>query len=165
MDKLLDPAILVTQILGFLSVFWVLRRVAWGPILNALEARRSKIANDVASAERLRKEAEEIKSRYEEEIKTIEAQARERIQLAVSEGQKVAEEIRAEAREEAQRLREKTKVDIRMEYDKARAELHDEIVSLALGAAEKLVEEQMDEDRHRKLVDRFLSEVPGLKSS
>jgi len=157
--------VLVTQIIGFLIVLWILKKTAWGPILRNLEARRDRIAGNVSEAERLRKEAGELKARYEEELKSIEAQARERIQQAVAEGQKVAEEIRTEARNEAQRIREKTKADIAMEYEKARAALHDDIVKIALEAAGRLVHEEMDAEKHRKLVDRFLSEIPGLKTS
>lgn len=165
MGDLINVKILVTQILGFLVLLWVLRAVAWKPILGALEARRARIVKDVTSAEQLRKDAEDLKRQYEEELRTIEQQARERIQLAVAEGQKVAEEIRAEAREEAQRIREKTKADIAMEYDKARATLHGEVVKMAIGAAEKLIQEELDGDRQRKLVDRFLNELPGMKAN
>lgn len=162
--EIIDFSILITQILGFLIVLWVLRKVAWGPVLGKLEERRQKIAGDVASAETLRREAEELKAKYESELREIEAQARERIQLAVSEGQKVAEEIRAEARGEADRLRAKVQADIQSEYDKARAALKEDVVKLALGAAERLVSAEMDENRQRKLVEDFLSEVPGLKT-
>ena len=63
---MIDPAILVTQIIGFMIVLWVLRRTAWGPILEKIEERRAKIADDVASADRLRKESEALKQKYEE---------------------------------------------------------------------------------------------------
>jgi F-type H+-transporting ATPase subunit b len=157
--------VLVTQIIGFLIVLWVLRKFAWGPILGNLEVRRKRIADNVAGAELMRKEAEQVKAKVEDELKGIEAQARARIQAAMAEGQKAAEEIRAGARFEAQQLRDKAKADIRMEYEKARASLHKEVVHLALGAAEKLIQEEMDDERHRKLVDRFVSELPGMKTS
>ena len=162
--EIIDFSILITQILGFLIVLWVLRKVAWGPILGMLEKRREKIAGDVASAETLRREAEELKAKYEQELREIEAQARERIQLAVAEGQKVAEEIRADARGEADRLRAKVQSDIQSEYEKARAALKEDVVKLAIGAARKIVTTDMDENRQRKLVEEFLADVPGLKT-
>ena len=162
--EIIDFSILFTQIVGFLIVLWVLRKVAWGPILGKLEERRQKIAGDVSSAEQLRRDAEELKAKYEEEIRTIEVQSRERIQLAVQEGQKVAEEIRADARKEADLLKAKVQADIRSEYEKARASLKEDVVKLALGAAERLVSEEMDTDRQRKLVEKFLADVPGLKT-
>ena len=53
MEQLIDPKILVTQIVGFLIVLWVLKRYAWKPVLGLLEERRARIAADVASAQRL----------------------------------------------------------------------------------------------------------------
>jgi F-type H+-transporting ATPase subunit b len=161
----LDYTILVTQVIGFLIVLAVLRKFAWGPILGILEERRARVANEIHSAEQLRKQADALKLQYENELKTIEAQARERIQQAIAEGQKVSEEKIAAAREDAQRIREKANADIQIEYDKARATLHDDIVRLSLGISERLMHEQMDSERNRKLVDRFLTEAKEMKTS
>jgi F-type H+-transporting ATPase subunit b len=113
----------------------------------------------VDSAAKLRQEAERVKAEYEEQLKGIEVQARQRIQAAVAEGQKVAEEIRTNAHREARAITEKAKADLEMEYKKARAELREEMVSMSLGAAERLLQERMDAPEHRKLVDRFLDEL------
>jgi F-type H+-transporting ATPase subunit b len=163
MDIRID--ILITQMFGFLIVFWVLRRYAWGPMLGMLEERRTRIANEVQTSERLRREAEELKVEYENQLKTIEAQARQRIQEAVSEGQKVAEEIRSKAFEEAEAITKKAKASLDMEYKKARVELRGEMVDMALGAAERLLHEKLDTEEHRKVVDRFLTELQEQEAS
>ena len=165
MEQLIDPKILVTQIIGFLIVLWVLKRYAWKPVLGLLEERRARIANDVASAEKLRHEAERIRAEYEEQLKGIEAQARQRIQAAVAEGQKVAEEIRANAHREARVITEKAKADLEMEYKKARAELREEMVTMSLSAAERLLQERMDAPEHHKLVERFLDELQAKEKA
>lgn len=157
--ELIRLDILVTQIIGFLIVLWVLKRYAWRPVLGMLEARRTRIANDVAQAEKLREHAQQIKAEYEEQLKGIEAQARQRIQQAVAEGQKVAEKIRNEAHRDARAMAEKAKEDLALEYKKARAQLREEMVALTLGAAERLLQERMDADEHRRLVDKFLDEL------
>ncbi len=162
--ELIRLDILITQIIGFLIVLWVLKRYAWGPVLGMLEARRTRIANDVASAEKLRKEAEQIKAEYEEQLKGIEAQARQRIQQAVAEGQQVADKIRDDAHRDARALAEKAKEDLSLEYKKARAQLREEMVTMTLGAAERLLQERMDAAEHRKLVDRFLDELQSREA-
>ena len=159
MEQLIDPKILVTQIVGFLIVLWVLKRYAWKPVLGLLEERRARIAADVASAQRLRDEAERVKAELEEQLKGIDAQARQRIQAAVAEGQKVAEEIRTTALRDARSITEKAKADLEMEYKKARAQLRDEMVGMSLDAAERLLEQRMDAPEHKKLVERFLDEL------
>lgn len=157
MDFRLD--ILITQMIGFLIVFWVLRRYAWGPLMAMLEERRMRIASEVQTTEKLRREAEELKAEFENQLKGIEAQARQRIQEAVAEGRQVAEEIKATAHQEAQDIIQKAKAGVEMEYKKARVELRAEIVNTALGAAERLLEKSLDTEEHRKMVDRFLSDL------
>jgi F-type H+-transporting ATPase subunit b len=156
--------VLVTQIIGFLIVLWVLRRYAWGPVLGMLEQRRARIADEVATSERLRREAEGLKAEYEAQLRTIEAQARDRIQKAVAEGQKVAEEIRANAQNEARAIAEKGRASLELDVKKARVELREEIVAMALGAAERLLRERLDAREHGKIVERFLDELEAGKT-
>jgi F-type H+-transporting ATPase subunit b len=159
MGDLIRVDLLVTQILGFLIVLWVLRKYAWGPILNMLEERRSKIAHDVDSARKLREEAETLKAEYEQHLRTIETQTRQRMQEAIQEGQKVAEEIRAKAHAEARQIAEKAKSELDQEVKKARVELRKDMVTLSLGAAERLLQRSIDGDEQRRLVDSFLDEL------
>jgi F-type H+-transporting ATPase subunit b len=151
--------ILITQMIGFLIVFWVLKRYAWGPVLGMLEERRQRIAREVAEAESRRREAEALKVEYENQLKSIETQARQKIQEAMQEGQKAAEEIRAGAQREARGITEKARQNLELEYKKARVELRGEIVDLALGAAERLLEEKLDPREHSRVVERFLSRL------
>lgn len=151
--------VLITQIIGFLIVLWILRRYAWGPVLGMLEARRTRIAEEIAASERLRKEAEGIKAQVENELRTIETQARQRIQEAVAEGQKVAEEIRATAQRDARLTAERAQANLDMELKKARVTFRNEIVAMALGAAERLLQERLDAKEHGRIVERFLDDL------
>src|SRR6267142_6889805 len=102
MNGLIDVRQVATQILGFLLLLWGLRKWAWGPVLGLLEARRQKIAGAFDEAERRKAEALELKAKYEQDLRGIEAQARQRIQQAVTEAQKVAAEIKSQAQSDAQ---------------------------------------------------------------
>src|SRR4029077_3101190 len=99
--NLVDVPQVLTQILGFLLMVWILRRYAWGPVMGMLEARREKIAGEFKEADRLKAEAVGLKARYETDMKGIEAQARQRMQEAVAEGQRVAAEIKTQAQKDA----------------------------------------------------------------
>src|SRR5439155_22334185 len=101
MGNLIDIRQVVTQILGFLILLWGLKRFAWGPVLRMLEARRQKIAGEFDTAARKQAEADQLKSRYEQELRNIDAQARHKIQEAIAEGQKVSAEIKTQANREA----------------------------------------------------------------
>src|SRR5262245_32746090 len=99
--NLIDIPQVVTQILGFLLMVWILRRYAWGPILGMLEARREKIAGEFKEADRLKAEARDLKAKFDAELKTIEAIARNRMTEAIAEGQRVAGEIKTQAQQDA----------------------------------------------------------------
>lgn len=160
---LVDIRQVLTQILGFLLMVWILRRYAWGPVIGMLEARREKIAGEFKEADRQKAEALELKARYESELKGIEAQARQRLLEAVSEGQRVAAEIRAQAQKDAVVRLERASDEIMRERAKAKAILKEQVISLSLRTAEKILRRELDEPAQRKLAGEFIDEVGALR--
>ncbi len=163
MNGLIDIKQVATQILGFLILLWGLRKWAWGPVLGMLEARRQKIAGAFDEAERRKAEALELKARYEQDLRGIEAQARQRIQQAVTEGQKVAAEIRAQAQNDAQQRVARAEDEIAREREKAKEILKEQIIELSVRSAEKILRRELDEKTHRKLAAEFIDEVGSLR--
>jgi F-type H+-transporting ATPase subunit b len=161
--NLVDIRQVLTQILGFLLMVWILRRYAWGPLLGMLEARREKIAGEFKEADRLKGEALELKARYDSELRGIEAQARQRIQDAVAEGQRVAGEIRAQAQNEAAQRLERASDEIMREREKAKEILKEQVISLSLRTAEKILRQKLDQPTQRKLAGEFIDEVGALR--
>lgn len=161
--NLIDLRLVLTQILGFLVLLWALNKWAFGPLLSVLEARRAKIAEEFAAADRAMAEAEERKSRYEQELRGIEAKARQRLTEAVAEGQKVAGEIRHQAQAEAVVRLERAQDDIARENEKAKEHIKEQMISLALHSAEKVLRQRLDEPAQRKLAGEFIDEVEALR--
>jgi len=161
--ELIDIRQVLTQILGFLLMVWILRRYAWGPLIGMLEARREKIAGEFKEAERLKAEAVELKGRYDAELKTIEAQARQRITEAVAEGQRVAGEIRAQAQQDSAARLENAADEIMREREKAKEVLKEQVISLSLRTAEKILRQKLDDASQRKLAGEFIDEVGALR--
>jgi F-type H+-transporting ATPase subunit b len=161
--NLIDPRQVITQILGFLILVWVLRQFAWGPLIGMLEARRQKIAGEFKEADRLKAEAQELRARYEQELRGIEAQARARIQEAMAEGQKVAGEIRSQAQSEATSRVQRADDEIAREREKAKEILKEQIISLSIRSAEKILRQKLDDPSQRKLAAEFIDEVGALR--
>jgi F-type H+-transporting ATPase subunit b len=151
--------VIVTQILGFLIVLFVLRKFAWGPVLALLEDRREKIRQSFEDIDTQKAEIAKLKSQYEAELKTIEAQARQRMNEAVAEGQKLAADIESSARERSRQEMEKLKGDVEREYQSARVRFKEEMVTIALGAAERMVRDSLDRQKQSKLVEDFLTDL------
>ncbi len=155
----LQWAVIVTQILGFLIVLMVLRAFAWGPILKMLEERREKIRTSFQDIETQKQDVAALKHKYEDELKKIDAVARQRMNEVLAEAQKMAQDIEAAARERSQAEMTRLKAEIEQEYRSARVKLRDEIVSVALNAAERMVKEKLDRTRQSALVDQFLTDL------
>ena len=159
MNDLIDVGQVLTQIFGFLVMVWILRKFAWGPLMATLDERRNKIAGEFGEADRLKAEANELKGKYEQELRTIDAQAREKIQDAVAEGQKVAAEIKSQAQSEAQARLVRANDEIEREREKAKETLRTHVVDLSMRTAEKILRQKIDDDAQRKLVGEFVDEV------
>jgi len=161
--NLVDIPQVITQILGFLLMVWILRRYAWGPVVGMLEARREKIAGELKEADRLKGEALGLKARYESELKGIEVQARQRMQEAVAEGQRVAGEIRTQAQKDALVRLERAADEIEREREKAKEILKQQVVALSIRTAEKILRQRLNEPAQRRLTDEFIDEVGALR--
>ena len=160
---LIDVRQVVTQIIGFLLMLWILRRFAWGPLTAMLEARREKIASDFRDAERTRGEAQDLKTSYEQKLKGADAEARRRIQEGVTEGQRVGAEIKQQAQVDAQRRLHQAEDEILREREKAREVLKEQVISLSMRTAEKILRQKLDDPAQRKLTGEFIDEVGALR--
>jgi F-type H+-transporting ATPase subunit b len=155
----LDWGLIVTQIIGFLLVLWILKAFAWKPLLNMLEARRQKIAGDIEEAEKIKSDANEILEQYRSKLRDIEGEARVKIQEAVSDGNRIASEIREQARDESRRILAKSREELTRDIAKARVQLRDDMVDMAVRAAEKIISTKLDSSEQRRILDDFLEEV------
>jgi len=159
LQPLVDWPLVLTQILGFMILLWVLRSLAWGPLIGLLEERRRRIAGEFEEAERRKADAGVLKARYEQDLKGIEAQARQRILEAVTEGQRVAAEIKTQAHADATARLARADEEIVHEQQKAREVLKQQVAVLAIRTAERILREKLDDPAQRRMVERYIDEV------
>ena len=143
----------------FLLLFWILKKWAFPAILSSVEAREKALEEAIDAAKRDRDEAARLLAEHKAQIEG----ARDDAQKIIAEGRAVAEKMRADlldkARLEQQEMLERARRDIGVERDKAIAQLRREAVDLAIAGATKVVEENLDNDKNRKLVEEFLSSL------
>jgi F-type H+-transporting ATPase subunit b len=152
---------LLTTTVGFIFFVMILGKFAWGPILNVLDERRGKVEDDYASAEKNLADAEQLKGDFESKLADIKAIEREKVQEAVKRGEELADSIVTKARTHADDTKSKAAQDIELEAHKAQIELLDSVVAMAIGAAEKVVGERLDDDLHRKLISEYIDGLDG----
>jgi len=157
--NIIDIRQFATQIVGFLLVLWILGKYAWPPVLGFIEERRKKIAGDLDHARQENERAMKLRAEYEQELKTIDAKARARIQEAVGEGQRVASEIKAGAQKDVTQRLQRLQGEIELEREKAMLALKQNLVRMTIEATEKILREKLDEKTQRRLVDEFIGEA------
>lgn len=150
---------LLTHTFGFLIALWILKKFAWGPLLGLMEERRAKIAGEFEEIETQKAEVAQVTADYEAKMKEIENERRSKMVEAVKEGKQMAADIKAEAMNEVRALHEKAKVDLQRDVAAAKVQLRDEMISITMLAAEKVVREKMDDNRHRDLIGRYIDEL------
>jgi F-type H+-transporting ATPase subunit b len=143
----------------FLVVIWL---IFFKPVSALLEQRRSRIEEGLRDADIARQERESAAS---ERLATL-AAARQEAEDILARAQKLADDNRerdmAETRAQLDQMRERAAADITAEKDRALAEVRDQVAELALAAAARVVGETMNDQRERRLVEEFLTEVrPG----
>jgi len=149
----------LTELVAFALFFWIMKRYAWGPVMRLLDDRRRGIEEGFADVERQRAEAVRLREQYQEHLDRIEQEARVRIQEAVTEGRRVADEMREQARRETERLHKRARRSIEVEYDQARVRLRDDIVAMTVGSTERLLRHKLDDAEDRRLVAAFVDEI------
>lgn len=157
--KLLDTSQIVAQGVSFLILFFILRSLVWKRFLKVLDDRKERLASEFKGIEQSRAESAKLKAYYETQLDNIDQIAKAKLEEAVSEGKRIAEEIRQNANTEALQIIEKTGEAIRSEISRAREEFRDEIVDIAISAAGKVVEEKLTEGGDAKIVDDFLNRL------
>ena len=159
--SLLSPnlGLMVWTLVIFVLLFLVLKRFAFPPILEAVEARERALEEAIAGAKRDREEA----ARLLAEQRAALEQSRGEAQRLLAEGRAAAEKMRADllgqARAEAEEAKNRALREIDAERERAIADLRREAVDLALAGASKVIERNLDDASNRQLVESFLSSV------
>ncbi|WP_405127384.1 F0F1 ATP synthase subunit B [Salicibibacter halophilus] len=147
------------QLLIFSLLLWVVSRWALKPLLGVMKKREQQVNDNLDNAEKNRVEAEEYLEQQREELK----QAREETQAMIDNATKMSEqqgkEIIDNAKEEAERLKESAVADINREKEQALESVRDQVASLSVAIATKVIEKELDENEQEKLIDSYLKEV------
>jgi F-type H+-transporting ATPase subunit b len=146
--------------IAFLSVLFLLKKMAWGPILQSLKERTESIENALLSAERAKEEMSKLQSSNEQLLRDARAERDGMIKDARDAKDKMISEAKTKAKEEGDRMVQSARESIKNEKMAAIQELKNQVGLLSLEIAEKLVKEKLSSDEKQKeLVNNLLKEV------
>lgn len=155
----IEPKLVITQIIGFAILLWIMNRLLYKPLFGTLAQRQADINATYQQLDDDRARMEETRRQYEQRLAGIEAEAREKIQAAVQEAQGLRDNLVADARQQAETIVSQGRNDSERERQAAFLEMRGQIVAIAMAAAGKVVGENLNDARQTKMVDDFIGSV------
>ncbi|MBP9853284.1 MAG: F0F1 ATP synthase subunit B [Candidatus Omnitrophica bacterium] len=143
----------------FFILLFLLSKFAWKPILAALDSREQYIKKSVEDADKIKTEMESLAAKQQQIIREAESAAKGIIEDSRKAAKEAANQIAEQAKKEAQIILENAQRDIREEVKEAQARLRQESAEIAVELAAKIIEENLDETKSRKLISQYISEL------
>jgi F-type H+-transporting ATPase subunit b len=154
-----DFGMTIATIGVFLILFPVIKFFFVQPLNDAIVDRTQSLEATFSEAENLRAEMQVMRTEYEQRLAATEANARDQIQAQIREAQNLRTQLMSEATARADEMVARAQQEIDAEKQKALAEIRLQVVDLTLLAAEKVLGENIDSDKNRRLVGEFIDKV------
>ena len=158
---LVSPSLglMIWTLLAFGITLYLLNKLAFPRIAEALDRRRVAIQESIDSAQRAKRDADELLEEYRARLREAREQAEDIVARARKAADNLREETKAEATQQREQLLAQTRRDIEHETRRALEELRKEVADLTVTATEKITRKSLDEEDHRRLIEEALSEV------
>ncbi|MDA0984407.1 MAG: F0F1 ATP synthase subunit B [Bacteroidetes bacterium] len=162
MEKLISEfsiGLFFWQTVIFIGLLFILRKYAWGPILTAVNDRETSIKDALASAEAARKEMENLQSDNQRILKEARAEKEALLKEAQSTRAKLISAAKEEAQAEAQKILSQAQEAIQNEKRAAISELREQVGSIAMDIAEKVLKKELENnDKQVQLINQLLQD-------
>ncbi len=152
---------LLVQILGIIVILAIMKEFAYEPVLRTLEERQARIAKGLEDA----RQAAIARDNADEEAKKIldaaRAEAARQRQQAAEQAEEARKGAVRQAENQAREIVAQARIEAEEERNRILSDLRSQVASIAIAATGKLVQESLDEQRQRGLVDNFLAAPPA----
>ena len=154
-----DPGLFIWTIVTFLGLLWALKKLAWGPLLEALETRQNAIRTSLDDAARAKVELEQLHVESAKILQQARVDAEAIISQSRGDGDRLREEIRARARTEADHIVKNAERQIQLETSRALEQIRREAVDLSVMIASKIIQRNLSKEDNERLIDEALKQV------
>lgn len=152
-------ASLFAEMFAFGLFVWLTMKFVWPMLSNAMAERDKKIAEGLANADQARKELEQAHGQAGDILRQARDKAAEAVNVANQQASHVLEEARKEAQAERQRSVDAAKAEIQQELNRAKDALRGEVAKVAIAAAERIIEREIDPKAHKALLDELAGQI------
>jgi F-type H+-transporting ATPase subunit b len=160
-----DPDLAIWTVIVFVVLLIVLKKFAWGPILESLDTREKNIANHIAQAERSHEEAKKLLAQYEQKLAAAAGDVREMLDEARRDAEQSRQGILAEAKAGAEAERARALRDIETATDQAMESLARRSAQLAVDLAGKILQSKLSAADHARLIEEAMAKFPASAPS
>jgi F-type H+-transporting ATPase subunit b len=155
-----NPGLVIWTIITFILLLIVLKKFAWKPLIEALQKREENVRSSIERAEQAQREAEKLLEENRKRLAQAEQEGHRILNESRALADKLKEEMIEKANQQARRMIDMAKQEIDRDKEAAILQLRDEVADLAIKAAGKIIDETLDESKHRKLIDSYLKNLP-----
>ncbi len=149
----------IYQLVAFLVLLFFVSKFALKPLMGIMEAREKQINDQIDSAEQKSKEAEAFVAEQRKELEKARVEAQNIIEQAKKMSEQQGQDIIEQAREHAERVKDSALAEIQREKEQAVTALREQVASLSVLIATKVIEKELDEQEQEKLIAEYLKEV------
>jgi F-type H+-transporting ATPase subunit b len=154
-----NPGLMIWTVITFIILLLILKKVAWKPILTALDKRESDIKESLAQAEKAKEDAKKILEENQANLAKAEEDSKKIIEQSRAYAESLKEQMLKDSKEQAKRIVDDASSEIQRKQDAAFEELKSQIAEIAVNAAEKLIRESLDAQKSKQVIDKYLNDV------
>jgi len=154
-----NPGLIIWTVITFVILLFILKKVAWKPILTALDKREATIKESLEKAEKAKEEAQKVLQQNQEAISKAEEESKKIIEQSRLFAEKLKEQIIKESKQQAHKIIEDAGGEIDRKKEAAFDELKNQIAGIAVQAAGIILSERLDEETHKKIVNKYINEI------
>lgn len=153
------PWTIILSICNLLLTIWLFKKFLLKPVQKILQQRQEQVNGDLDAAAAAREEAEQAKQEYTQSVMGAREEAAEIVRTAVKAADDRSEQILLEAKKEASAIRAKASEEIARDRKNAVNEIKRDISEIAVSIASKVVEKEISEKEHEKLIEEFIDNM------
>jgi F-type H+-transporting ATPase subunit b len=161
----LEPGMMIWTWVTFFFLFLVLAKIAWKPLLAIVEKREKTISDSLKKAEDAQSEAQRLLEEQQKKLAETQSDIQKMMKESKDLGEKIKNDLVDKAKLESQKLHERARSDIERETEAAVLELKKQVADLAIQAASRLLQENLDSKRNHELIDGYIKELDNLKKN
>lgn len=162
-NALPDPLRVVLTLIAVSILYLILKRFLHKPVAKILSERKEKIQTDIDGAKLLQEDARILKEDYESKIEDAKKESQEIIEGARKRGEQLKQGILEDARRESENIVANARREITRERDAALQDIQKQAGEIGILLASKIMEEEVNADRQKVLIDKFIDEVGSSK--